>query len=304
MKKSRLTLVAVGLAALLTSGCTPEKAEALKVAVTQFRSQATQALESIQTILKEGVEMPPWDLAKLTEDLRNAKFTVEMLKQIIGEDDLTQASSSAYDKAMDDAQQAYLELERIFESLDRGYLFAAGSVEKAQRHAVRLTTQMIGLAQMLNDGRIPVQFNARHLLLVEQIRRDNHIEDPDLRQKSLESSAQQLLALRDDERAARQKAIVQCLKAASKGRAAIDLIRNYKSMSLRDILSLANGALTGVDAIAGQPTETAALVKKFTAVQTAIESDPYWGPLLKLEVTKSEAPWITMRRCWNRWELP
>ncbi len=94
--------------------------------------------------------------------------------------------------------------------------------------------------------------------------------------------------MRKDEATANDKAVRQCLKAAEAGRAATELIRNYKTLSLADMLSTVSNSLTFISDIS-KDRNVSNLLKKYAAFKTTIEADPYWSPILNQTVTPEGA---------------
>lgn len=287
MDNRRLTSIAILLILVVPlQGCTKEKAEAVKVAAAQFRSEAVTALDQVRDILKKTVEMPPQDIEKMVVELQTDDFTSETLSFLLGEENIGEAQTAAYDAYIEAIQQRYIEFEQMFESLTKGHFFAGDAVRKAEKHAVNLTVSLIRLAQMLHDGKILVKLNTKRILLTEQIRRDNAITDDRLRQTHLKSDAQQIVSLREEERRIREEAIIQCLRAAQAGQTSMVLIKDFNSLNVRDILSLTEKTLGYLGGISGKTAEMSVLVDKFKTTEASIANDSYWSTLLDKPIEK------------------
>ena len=282
MKTRFKTIVAITLCAfvVLLPGCTKEKAEAIKVAAKNFQAEASAALNQIRDILKQNIAMPPTDNDKLAGDLSQTNFTYEMLQEVLSENQIGSTETVKIDQQIGGIEKYYTEFAQMFNSLPEGHLFGANAVERSEKYAVNLTVQMINLAKMIQDGRIPVRLNAKRILLLEQIQRDNAVSDVKLKQSLLKTDAQQVTALAAEEAQLREQAIAQCLKAAEMGQLVKKLIHEYKSLSVADVLALTQQALTFAADISNQNADVTALLKRYTAVQTQIQNDPYWSKLL------------------------
>lgn len=172
----------------------------------------------------------------------------------------------------------------MFDSLPQGHFFAADSVRKSEAYAVKLTVQMINLAGLIQDGKIPVRLNAKRILLVEQIRQHNAIADEKGRQDLLKNDAQQITALAAEEAALRTQAITQCLKAAESGRLMSKLIRDYKTLAVGDVLALTRQSLGFVADMSNQNADVVSLLNRYNAVGNEIQADPYWNKLLDVKL--------------------
>jgi hypothetical protein len=266
--------------ALFLQGCTKDKAEAIKVAAENLRVDASAALSQIRGLLKANTAMPPRDDEELVADLQERNFTYEMLQTLLSEDQIGEAQSVQIDQRVEAIEQQYETFARMFDSLPQGYFFAKKAVEPAERHAVNLTVQMINLAKLIEEKKIPVRLNAKRILLVEQVKQHNAITDEPLKRTHLKHAAQQITALAIEETQLREQAIARCLQAAEAGRLVMNLIRDYKTLSVAEILAQTQQSLGFVAEISGQNPDVVSLLNRFQAVESTIRTDPYWSRLL------------------------
>ena len=280
------------LSGISLSGCTPEKAQALKNAATSFQTEAAAALSDVDTILKAGIEMPPQDVNSIVADLETFKsdFSSDALQQLLSEGQLGEKESKEADKAIADIQAAYNRFAIMFDSLPKGSFFAIGEVDKAKKYAVNLTVQMVNLANMLEQNKILVKFNSRRILLVEQIKQHSATADAKQKHQNLLNDAQQIMTLRDDEAKARDQAIAQCLKAAQAGHTITQLINDYGKLSLSEILTIAQDSLSSAAQISNQNASLVSFLGKYNNVVTTLQSDSNFSPLLDVKVTPTPAP--------------
>jgi hypothetical protein len=278
--KTGMAAIILCVATLLLPGCTKEKAEAIKVAAQNFQAEASAALEQIRQILKQNIAMPPRDNDALVKDLNQTNFTYEMLQMLLSEDQIGGSESVQIDRKIGDIEKYYDAFSQMFGSLPEGHFFAADDVEQSQRHAVNLTVQMINMANLVEQGKIPVRLNARRILLVEQIKRDNAVADERLKQDLLKGDAQQVTAIATEEARWRNQAMAQCLKAAETGKLLAQLIRDYKTLSVGDVLAMTHDSLGFVAEISDQNADVVELLKRYNTVEETIKADPYWQKLL------------------------
>ena len=277
--------VMVCVSALLFQGCTKDKAEAIKVAAKSFQAEASAALEQIRDILKQNVAMPPRDNDKLAGDLSQTNFTYEMLQELLSENQIGAPQTGQIDQQIDKVEKNYDAFAKMFDSLAQGHFFAANSVQQSEKYAVNLTVQMINMAKLIQDQKIPVHLNAKRILLVEQIKQHNAIPDEKVRHDLLISDAQQVTALAAEESQLRARTIAQCLRAAEAGRLVTDLVRDYKSLSVGDVLTQTQQSLGFVAEISNQNPDVVSLLNHYTAVENKIQSDPFWSKLLDDKLT-------------------
>lgn len=272
------------MALLLLQGCTKEKAEALKAAAELFRSQATEALDQVRTVLRGNVQMPPIETSKIAADLEQPDFSSDDLAFLLSEGQVEDSESKSLDQRIDKIETHYQAFVAMFQSLDKGSYLAGNAVEKAQKHAVNLTVQMVTLARMLDQGTIPVKLNARRILLIEKIQQHNRIPDATIKKSHLEGAAKEILALRREEAAVKDRAISRCVQAAKTGEAVLRMIKDYKRLKVQDILDQFKKSAAFVSEVTGNKLNAGALIEKATLIEDSMRSDPYWGTLLDVEV--------------------
>ena len=284
MKKRKYTLYAwvfVILGAGVLNGCTKEKAEAIKVTVEQFRIEAIAAINQLKNIVKQSIEMPAQDENKLIDDLEQEDtIDYDKIKLLLAERDIGAAEADVIDEKMQELEGQYNLFASMFNSLPKGSFFAAKAVERAQKHAMNLTVQLINFAQQIKENKIAVKANAKRILLVGQINQNKSIQDPVLRRQHLKNAAQSLRELYEEESRIKNMAIIQCLKAAETGRQVAQMIRDYKSLTVGEVLTLSQQSLGFISEISDQSAYIEPLLKKYQAIETTIKSDPYWKNLL------------------------
>lgn len=288
MKKRKYTLYAWVFVILVTgvlNGCTKEKAEAIKVTVEQFRIEAIAAINQLKNIVKQSIEMPAQDENKLIDDLEQENtIDYDKIKLLLAERDIGTAEADVIDEKMQELEGQYNLFASMFNSLPKGSFFAATAVERAQKHAINLTVQLINFAQQIKENKIAVKANAKRILLVGQINQNKSIQDPVLRRQHLKNAALSLRELYEEESRIKNMAIIQCLKAAETGRQVAQMIRDYKSLTVGEVLTLSQQSLGFISEISDQSAYIDPLLKKYQAIETTIKSDPYWKNLLDEKV--------------------
>ncbi|MFQ5604321.1 MAG: hypothetical protein ACE5HS_13720 [bacterium] len=275
---------------ILNIGCNEEKAEAIKIAAEKFRTESITALDKIRALFTQSISMPiensDDEIERIAEDLNNVQsIGANELSVLMTEDKIGNQAKDVVNEEFERMEAVYYQFEAIFRSLKEGSYFSKDAVRKAEKHAVNLTVQMINFAKFLKE--YSVQFTGRRVLIVESIANAKIVEDDSLRLEYLKIIAKDILQLRSDENKARDESTLQCLKAAEAGKLVTDLIRNYDSLKVEEILISTRNALNFINEMSNGNSDLTALLNKYDSVVTKIQEDPYWNVLLdKKVVTK------------------
>jgi hypothetical protein len=273
----------------LILGCNREKAEAIKIAAEKFRVEATAAIEKINYLFTQSISLPPEDfdakVKRIASDIEGeASLDSEKLSFIIEETDIGKRSLTKIDEELSKIANDYYQFENMFRSLPEGSFFASDAVKRAEKHSINLTLQLINFANFLKN--YPVQFTGQRTLILERIAEAKKMNDPGARREYLTLISKDILQLSDDEKKAQLDAVSQCLRAAEAGKLVSDLIRNYDSMSVNDILITVKNSLTFISEISGNNEELFSVLENFDAIETSIRQDPYWNALLEEKITQ------------------
>ena len=268
------------------SGCSKEKAEAIKVAAGQFRVEAVSALGQIENLFKQSVGMPVESSEKRIKDITELldkateKITAKTLDGLLSEGSIGQETSNIIDKEFEGLKGRYYLFEGMFRSLPAGSFFSKDAVKKSEKHAINLTLEFIKFAEKLQNW--PVQFTGRRVLILEKIAQGKKIQDVNLRELNLKLSAQDILELEKDETKAKEEAVLQCLKASEAGKLVAELIHGYEKLSVGDILAMTKDTLGFVSEINGGNLDS--LMEKYKSVETTIKNDKHWSTLLDVNI--------------------
>jgi hypothetical protein len=276
--------------------CTKEKAEAIKSGAEQFRVEGKSALELARNLLKESVAMPletnEDETKKIVHDFdqnltvrkRTAGEMSTFVQNILGSGNESEGANRIIDQEFQALEDEYDLFASMFRSLPRGHFFAKSAVEKSERHAIRLTARFIKIADTLQ--RLPMQFSGKRAALIERLVLAQDIADSVQRNQAVTLASQQLLQLRDQERKAKNAAILQCLKAAEAGKSVTELIHNYSKFTVADMLDLIKDGLSIANAITGGTNpDVKGLVSRYDAfVTNKIKTDDLWKDVLTNEL--------------------
>jgi len=265
---------------VFNSGCTKDKAEALKTAAKDFRTQANVAIDKLDKLFIDDVAFASLSdeqsIAKIVDSLKNGKPGRRGIEEIVYQSELRALDTSKYSQKLNQIRNTYEEFDGMFDDLPRGHYFAGNAVAKSETLAKKLVAQMVFLANYIKAN--PFRLNARLERAVEMRREALAETDTVKRENQLVLLATEVKAIRNDTQAANEAAILECLKGAEIGIRVVHLIQNYKKLSVTDILAIVRDGLARVNQLTGKNTD--ALMKRVEEINTTISSDPDWNAIL------------------------
>lgn len=271
------------------SSCTKEKAEALKTAAKDFRTQASVALDNLDSLFVQDVAFAPQnredEVGKIVESLKNGPAGVRGINEILEYSPTPEFDTSKYSQKLNQIRGTYEAFEAMFSDLPRGHYFAGDAVERSEDLAKKLVAQMVFLALHIKEH--PFKLNARLQTAVKK--RDEALRERDqaIKDKKLTVLATELIALRDDTKAANEAAIRECVKGAETGLNVVRLIQNYKKMSVQDILSVVRDGIARVNLLTGKNTD--GILTHLDEIEKKISDDPDWNAILSDVVSEMNA---------------
>lgn len=262
------------------SGCTKEKAEALKTAAKDFRTQAGVAIDKLDKLFIDDVAFASLSteesLNKIIDSLKNGPPGRRGIEEIVYESEVRALDTSKYSQKLNHIRNTYEEFEDMFDDLPRGHYFAGDAVAKSENLAKKLVAQMVFLAKYIKTN--PFRLNARLQRAVD-MRRDALAEtDAVKKENKFLLLATEIRAIRTDTQTANESAILECLKGAEIGMRVVHLIQNYKKLSVADVLAIVRDGLGRVNQLTGKNTD--ALMKRVEEIHTTISSDADWNAIL------------------------
>lgn len=268
----------------LLAGCNKEKAEAVKLAAEKLRVEAISAIEKINGLFTQSITMPAAhtdEIDRIVRDIEKENINAEKLSFLMNEAETGRGTAEKVNDEFEKIKQGYYQFEGMFRSLPKGSYFAGKGVKKAEKHAIQLTVQMLNFAEYLQ--KYPVQFTGKRTLLIERINEAKKLQDQNLRKERLSIISREILQLKGEEQKAKQEAILQCLKAAETGKLVAELIRNYNSLSIEELLGSIRNTLNFIAEISSNQ-DVVSLLERYKSVETAIKNDPYWNAILSGKV--------------------
>lgn len=283
-----ITMVFLWLILLTCSSCNKEKAEALKVAVENFRNETILSIDSMNELFSNSMSVlhlePEEEKEKIIADLQQLPssdaITSDILSQWSDEVSIGDQQQEQLEEEFQKIKRQYYQFEGMFTSLDKGSYFSKEAVKKAEAVSIKLTVQLINYAELIHA--MDFQFTAKRVALLERMQEAKEESNPALQQQLFELTANDFIALRLSENKTQKEAVRLLLKAAEKGKLVSELIRNYDILDVQTILTTIGETLGYASNITGGNETVEDLITKYTGVKTNIEQDPYWSQLLTL----------------------
>lgn len=287
MRKSVFRRYFLGMLAVVLSstGCTPQKAEAIRASSAQFANESKAALQALDSmIVKETLPVPRTDSEISEEFVRLVSGSTKTLDAEAIELSLDpytvnpSIGSAARVGFVREVSSQYAAFGAMFVDLPRGSFFAKDAVARAVPPGKKLTAQLLAFAREVNEH--PPQFlqqRAQLLLEFENVRTASIGAD---------EKRSKLLALRDRwvlmrrmETDLQREVVEKCLKAAAIGIALEKQLRDYERLSLKDVNDLTIKALNVAGDLTGKDMKS--LHQKSQELFVLIEQDPAWKGLLE-----------------------
>ncbi|WP_009631348.1 hypothetical protein [Synechocystis sp. PCC 7509] len=281
------------IASIFISGCTPEKARALRLAAIQFKVESLAAIQAIEQMHQREIASPPLSQTELRNNaidniLTSKKeiFLPQDLDFLIDPDkpQIDPQAQVAWQAFINKMNTQYTTLAAIYDEVENGSLLATDAVKKSAEHARILTLQMAAFATVI-DKHPPILLQDRIVVIADidtlrkQYQQKRNEGEPDENLQLLKDKAGELYdqwqQIAVDEQKLRETTLAQCLKAAILGKELTQLIERYNKINLDDLNSIIARVLDTTAAITGQ--DYAALKTRATNVFAEIKNDPIWS---------------------------
>jgi hypothetical protein len=289
LRKPLLWLTCLLLAAAL-SGCNENKALALQSAAVQYRDQAVQALALTAKGIRAATAMPistPEQLAGKLKPLDKPIDAVTLEFLLTGEAELAHASGEAA-RPLDELRDRVVAFSAIFDNLPKGSYLATDEVKRAIPVALRMNQSLLNVTQQIETGTLRIADNARRIEIIEDTNAAIAMTAGAQRDQALQRAARSMIELAAHERRMRSDASVSLLQAAEIGNTVIGLARNYDQVSLRDVLSTMNDALTLAGRISPESRSIQQALTRLQGTTKAWVDDPVLKPLLDQQITHNQ----------------
>lgn len=282
---SKMVLPILILTALCLSGCTEEKAKALRLAAETFKSEADTACLMGANSLKASVSLPPRTRAEISKNIADAKrFGATELEIIYSDDSIVDQGIAPALNALSKACEAHKQLAAIYTDLPRGYLLATEDVKRAQKHVVNVTLRFAKLAQVFdllpNVGRD----NIARIKIIEARAKAMAVADEKVRAPLLDAVAEEIMENQAREALKRRQILAQYAKATTLGEQLTQMSIDYEQLSVADMLESLQEFSSLYGDITSHTVVAQNAIERIKNIEARIKNDPRLTPLLEVEV--------------------
>jgi hypothetical protein len=290
------------------SGCTPEKAKALRIGAVQFKSESLACIVAIDTMRQKELEAPARTAEEAHNDFVNNILGLnDVHDEAIEEDDdlsieeeielarypnafhLDPGVEEKWATFVSDMNNQYSSFAAIYENLEQGSFLAAEPVENSAEYADKLTLQMAAFANSIEKAPPElIQYRADIAFQLIELKQEVADGASDENLEQIKTKAGELLDQWEEvelqEQELRDTTISQCLKAAVLGQELRPLIDSYDQLNLDDINLIISGILDTVGSING--LDYSALKQKTTALIVKLQEDEVLKPFAEKILTE------------------
>lgn len=253
-----LTLLGI----LTLSGCTPEKAVAVRAAAVQFRTDSQKAMAAIRNMFDAELASPPRTDAQRSDEFAARILSLPSDAALDGETvelaadpyavKLSAQELAARSEFFNRLSEQYQAFAAIFENLEQGSFLAKSKVEKTKQHAAMLTAQMAAFALATQEN--PPRFIQRRTALIKQLNRARKDigSSPEQKRQAMAELLARLDELKAQESALLREVMESCAVAAASGQTALELIDSYNKLSVDDIGRMIDRGASMAETLSGK----------------------------------------------------
>ncbi|WP_375471121.1 hypothetical protein [uncultured Nostoc sp.] len=273
------------------SSCSPERRAVLRLTALNFKTQASDAIESVKTIYqlnplpRSTVELRGRLVKRLLSD-RNIDFAdIDQISNIIENQLQTNTRSNPVNNVLNDLKQEYIVAGETFNNIEQAGLLGteAGAVTRAAEPSRRLTVKMLLLAELIaqdppspkNPDRVVILFRFSKL----RTQFENATSEVDKTQifNQAEQALDELLSINIEDKKIICQARAKLLLTAETGAKLSQLIEKYKDVSFDEIVAKITTILGIASSFGSDITAVNVRIKE---IQTVIQEDPILNDML------------------------
>lgn len=247
---------------VLLSGCTPEKAVAVRAAAVQFRGDSQRAIAAIQKMFDAELAAP-----SRTDAQRSDEFAVKILSlpaDTAVDGDVVELAADPYTVKLSAQElsarseffsrlnEQYQAFAAVFDSLEQGSFLAKDKVAKTKQHAALLTAQIAAFALVAQEN--PPRFIQRRTALIKQLNkaRKDMSSSPEQKRQVMADLLARLDELKAQEAGLLREVMEACAIAATSGQTALVLVESYNKLSPDDIGRMIERGASMGEALSGK----------------------------------------------------
>ncbi|MEH2194726.1 MAG: hypothetical protein V7K98_19060 [Nostoc sp.] len=273
------------------SGCSSERRAVLRLTALNFKTQASDAIESVKTIYqlnplpRSTVERRRILLKRLLSDRKIDFADIDKVSNMIENQLRTNPRPSPVNNVLNDLKQEYIVAGETFNNIEQaGFLGTeAGAVARAAEPSRRLTVKMLLLAELIaqdppspkNPDRVVILF--RFSKLGTQFQNATSEEEKTQISNQAEQLLDELLSVNTEDKTMICQARAKLLLTADTGAKLSQLIGKYNDISFDEVVAKITTILGVASSFGSDITTINVRVKE---IQTAIQEDPILNDML------------------------
>lgn len=294
MLNTRKEKVCVALALLVLSGCTQERALALKAGAEAFSAKAATAIDAVVELSIRAnlgkTESEEVLIRQAREGLLQAQRTTparidsgtigEAFVWISERDQLRRSSYGEYDKL----KTAYQEFGAAYTRLPEGSLFAAKDVACSAALGARLIRYMADAGTKLAGSPVPLIYETAQsdtaiaTAAAESVKSGN--------EQSFDAVVRSRVALLKEQQRANVEAIGKLADASEAGLAVLEMIEKYDAVSLTDLMQGLRQVLVVREGLSGLSSK--AQLERLDGVVAKLNSKPALAAAMRLPLNQKQ----------------
>jgi hypothetical protein len=272
MKFLRLSWISTSLfiVSITLSGCTPEKAKAVRIGAVQFKNESFACLDAIDAMRHKELEPPPRSQIEVQQEFINNILTSD--SPIIKPEEIELArnpnaveieatTEQAWQNFLGQMKGQYSNFAAIYDRVEAGSFLATDAVRRSGKYAEKLTVQMAAFAKVTLENppqliQYQTDISARLTQLKRQYQQLKASGTPDTSLQPIREQVAELLAEWEDVKQQEQTLLVAtvtpCLRAAILGKNLRQLIDRYGDLDLDTLNSIIARILDRAAVVTGQ----------------------------------------------------
>jgi hypothetical protein len=268
---------------VLLTGCTKDKALALKAAAEAYRDSAVTAIQDYEILMVNGLHGPQRPEAELYQEVLNqlkatgipaGKVSPDQVKTAIQSMDARERDLADLQARLADLRGAYVAYAGSLARLPEGSFLAGEAVTCSAALGVRLTQRLMHFADVASKN--PVRYQYRFNKALAELNAALSKKDD----QAIERAVNELVETRKAERRDNAAAAAKFIAAVDAGVRTVGLANAYSNLSLTDMLVGLNQILEIQGLIVG--AEQTQALERLASARARLEQDPLIKPILEI----------------------
>ncbi len=269
---------------VLMSGCTPEKAQALLTTIKSFESKSIQAINSYEQLFKEYRTLKKKSKEEIFTQTSQAILMPGGANSVTVERLAEKLSSIKEKNQLADLQKEFYEIKSVYSairsayaSLPQGSMLGAQYVSCGQNIVAKATNQLVNFAMNINDSPLyPMALKeevAKYRALVKA-KKENE-------SKIVFNEIAVAFSQYDEKH---EDALKLTLIAVEEGRRVHDLLADYNTITVSQIISVLNFSFSFINSLEG--IDVSDVITEMETIQKEMDASEEWKRIKEIPLTE------------------